>query len=544
MNINPITSNFGLSQSFTWLPHFHENAIDLGALLRKKYPLAHLSDDTKKLAKGDIYVLYSGKNYSTIDLLYLAKKRQPVAVIADNTEKKVIEEWCDQNNTNRERNWTQNYFIESLKNLSGFVASAFYLNPSKKIIISAVTGTNGKTTVVNAAAKAFANCDGACASLGTLGLIIYKKKAENIQEVQVQDFGLTTPSSIFLHRYINYIVTQGIKRLIIEASSIGLVQGRLLGCQITHAALTNIGHDHLDFHGSLKELEESKTLLFKVPNLKTALFVKKNQIGPEISKTIVGKIHKTITTLFVSVDDKKQKSDINLMVNSTSETGTDVSFEFRSKLVEKFRIPTIGKHNIENAAVVAGLLSAAGKSLREIAFALKNFKTPRGRMDFIEDVNCPLVCVDYAHTPDAFTEVLSTLKLLSIKRNGRLLCVFGCGGERDKSKRSLMGGIASKYCEGGCITSDNPRSENAKIIIEQILMGINSKVKSNWLVLENRRVGIREVILNARANDVILVAGKGHENYQIIKTKKIPFSDLIEVESIFQKRKYELGHIK
>ncbi len=544
MNTKSTNSNFNLSQSFSWLPPLNENATDLGTLLRKKYTTAQMSDDTNKLKKGDIYILNAGCNYGPKALLALAKTKNPIAIVADTADKKIIEEWCYENEKNHTTSRHKTYFISSLRTLAGFLASSFYSNPSKKIKISAVTGTNGKTTVVNAAAKAFATCEGSCASIGTLGLIIYKKTFNGIEEKKVLEFGLTTPSAVFLQRCINHLFTQDINRLIIEASSIGLVQGRLLGCKIRHAILTNISHDHLDFHGSLEELEASKALLFQAPNLETMIFVKSNETSFSTYKNIKKKIDNLNNIFFVSATNENIESDINLKTNHISISETNISFIYKSKLIESFSIPTIGNHNMENAAAVAGLMVTEGKHLSEVITSLKSFATPEGRMNFLVDINSPLVCIDYAHTPDAFKQTLSTLKLLSNKKKGKLLCVFGCGGDKDKIKRSVMGEIAAEFCDWGCITSDNPRSENIKNINRQILLGIKKNLRSKWLLLESRRKGIRETILKANEDDVILIAGKGHENYQIINTRKIFFNDAIEVKSAFQERNKVLGNVK
>ncbi len=544
MNTTRTISNFNLSESFSWFPPFYERALDLGAMLRKKYGNVHLCDDTQKLKDGDIYILNSGENFSTIELLNLAREKRPIALIADTKEKKVIEDWCTKNIKSNEKGWKKIYFVRSMKTLSGFLASSFYLNPSNRISISAVTGTNGKTTVVNAAAKAFAETEGACASLGTLGLIIYEKALNNVKENQILEFGMTTPSAVSLQRYLNYIVNQGINRLILEASSIGLVQGRLLSCKIKHAVLTNIGHDHLDFHGSFNELQAAKVLLFTAPDLDKVIFVKSNKTSFTTLKTIEKKIAKKLNSFLVSAANNKIKSDVSLKIDSVCGNGTEVSFEYKSKLIDRFLIPTIGTHNIENAAVVAGLLSIEAVHIKKIVSALKKFKPPTGRMSFYKNKNCPLVCVDYAHTPDAFEKTLSTLKSLIYKKKGKLLCVFGCGGDRDTSKRPLMGKIAASYCDGGYITSDNPRSENISIINEQILGGINKNSRSKWAQFENRSIAITQAILKANIDDVVLIAGKGHENYQIIKTKRIFFDDVIEVQSAFKIRNKNMEVIR
>ncbi len=536
MNTNSTISSSNLSKSFSWLPPFYEKAIDLGVFLREKYANSQLSDDTKKLKNGDIYILNSGANFTTTELLNLARKKRPVALIADTKEKKIIEDWCTENINSKEQSWKKIYFIKSMKTLSGFLASSFYLNPSNRIKISAVTGTNGKTTVANAAAIAFAECEGACASLGTLGLIIYKKVLNHVREKQVLEFGMTTPSAVFLQRYLNYIVGQGINRLILEASSIGLVEGRLLSCKIKHAILTNVGHDHLDFHGSCQELQSSKVLLFEAPDLEKAIFVKSNKTSFSTFKTIERITSKKLDSCLVSATENKIQSDLNLKINSICSSGTAVSFEHKSKLVDSFSIPTIGAHNIENAAIVAGLLALEAVESKKIVSALKKFKPPPGRMNLYNNKNCPLVCVDYAHTPEALEQTLSTLKSITNKKKGKLLCVFGCGGDRDKTKRPLMGAVASKYCDGGYITSDNPRSENINNINKQILVGINKDSRSKWALLENRSRAITEIILKADIDDVILIAGKGHENYQIIKTKKIFLDDSIEVKSALKIR--------
>ncbi len=518
----------------------HEKATALGKKLRKNHGCAHITDHTSFLDQGDIFILCAGAKYNTSDLLHLANQKKPSVLIVDSSEKKNVKTWIKDNTKNSKKLENKTYFLGSLKRLSGFIASSFYEFPSEKIIISAITGTNGKTTVANAAAIAFANCKEICASLGTLGLITYKKNIETIEEIKINDFDLTTPSAVLLHRNLNELIKLGVERLFIEASSIGLIQGRLLGCKIRHTAMTNLGHDHLDYHGSFENLEFSKSLLFTAPDIESAVFTESNRFSKAVSERIIRKLNNKVKYFYVSAKNNRISSEINLKINSISDDVTNVTYQDSSSENNELSLTTIGKYNIENAAVVAGLMHAAGKKKEEIISGLKKFKTPLGRMDFLKEEGCPLVCIDYAHTPEALERILTTLRDLSKKRNGKLYCIFGCGGDRDKSKRKKMGKVATKYCTKGIITSDNPRTEPLGEIIADIYSGIDKKIKHNWRKITNRGEAINHIVSKAKKNDVVLVAGKGHENYQIFDSRKIYYSDYEETRSAFNVRKLNL----
>ena len=494
-------------------------------------------DNTRMLRDGDIFLLSPGENFSTEELLLLAEKKFPSALVADNSEKKFLTHWFEKKYKHYSEPLMDVYYLESLKELSGFLTSAFYDYPSKKIKVCAITGTNGKTTVVNAAALAFAGFEEACASMGTLGLIVYRKDIDSIQKQKIFDFELTTPSAALLQWFLQKLSKDGVKRLFLEASSIGIVQGRMLGCEIRNAALTNITDDHIEYHGSKENLESAKTLLFTIPNLESAVFLNSDRQKKRIYEKISKKLSPHVNTVLVSVQSNKKNSDINLKINSASEDSTVVDYESDARNIMGVKVPAIGKHNIENAAIVAGLMFASGKSSEEIVFGLKEFETPPGRMDFLKSKNCPLVCIDYAHTPDALMHILKTLRPQSRARKGKLFCVFGCGGGRDKMKRSQMGRVVAEFCDGGFVTSDNPRFENVEKISEETIEGIETKHRDRWKIINDRSKAIHYSILNANKNDVILIAGKGNEKYQLIKSKKIPFSDYLEVQSAFEKRK-------
>ena len=520
-----------------WTPPQTNTMTKLGEYLRASFPTANLSDNTESLKEFDIFVLLPGKNFVISDLLNFCEPKNPVGLIVDEQYKAEVSVW--QRNIKSDKIFLSNlFFISDLKNMIGLIASAFYSNPSKKLNITAVTGTNGKTTFVNACANIVANISGISGYIGTLGAGIFKKKTGAIVAEKLSAFGLTTPSAITLQRILNFFQKKGVKDIFIEASSIGIVEGRLIGCQIESAVFTNLGHDHLDFHGSILNLAKAKALLFSSTNLKNVICplqsTSQNHIKQE--KIIYDQIYKTSNVISVGVNyaGKLGKNCISLNSQSCTAAGSVFSLADKNCKSHNFIIPTLGDHNLRNAALVAGYLKVKGVTLFECAKKLTNFKMPDGRLELHRKKDCPSVYIDYAHSPEALKETLLTLQKLMRGIKGELICVFGCGGNRDKTKRSSMGLVASSIASKGYITSDNPREEKISDINREIFSGIEVGNRVKWVEVIDRAIAIKMAIEKSNYQDIILISGKGHENYQIIGKERVPYSDREEVQKALQ----------
>jgi UDP-N-acetylmuramoyl-L-alanyl-D-glutamate--2,6-diaminopimelate ligase len=329
---------------------------------------------------------------------------------------------------------------------------------------------------------------------------------------------MTTPDALTLAQAARQMVDNGAKYMMIEASSHALSQHRLEGVPFTAAAFTNLTGDHLDYHQTLDNYLAAKILLFSsLPPHGMAIL---NAQSPA-AKTIASQVKRRI--LWYAIEEP---ADMKAHIHEMDEHGTVFSIEF-NQYMEKVTTPLCGMYNISNHLAAAGLCLAAGFSLSAIAEGLSALKSVPGRL---EPVNSPVaerrgirVFVDYAHTDDALENVLKTLRPLC---RGRLVVVFGCGGDRDKTKRSRMARMAETLADAVVVTSDNPRTEDPQAIIEDVCAGFSSAYHSRVMVEPDRKKAIFKTLAEARRDDVILLAGTGHETYQIIGTQKSDFSDV------------------
>ncbi len=424
-----------------------------------------------------------------------------------------------------------------LKAASGPIAAAFLGHPSKQLQVVAITGTNGKTSTSWWLAHAlsghgFSKSIG-CGVVGTLG-IGYPSQSEQIPIVSAQieaprqfvmtSNGLTTPDAVQLQGAFGEFVKHGLLACAVEASSIGIEENRLLGTEIRIAVFTNFTQDHLDYHKSMQAYWLAKTSLFLWPSLAVAVINIDDPKGVEL----VNLLSATGKTRQVDVWTLSSVGPARLQAIDISYTALGLKFwvvegKHRSALSTR----AIGLYNVDNLLAVVGVMRAMGLSLDECVAACSSLGAVPGRMECLGGVNQPLVAVDYAHTPDALQKSLEALRPLAKQRGGQLWCVFGCGGNRDKTKRPVMGRIAHQGADKLVVTNDNPRRENALEIVEQILAGFD-RSESTTIQLD-RGLAIEHAIGGAEANDVVLLAGKGHEDYQEIEGIKIPFSDRQQV---------------
>ena len=401
-----------------------------------------------------------------------------------------------------------------LKYAIGLIAAKAYNTPASDLNVIAITGTNGKTTsawwlsqALQAVSTMRSNAATSCFMVGTLGVGIPNA---------VESTGLTTPDPILLHKNFRKYVDSGFKYCAIEASSIGIEEHRLDGVDIKVAIFTNFTQDHLDYHGSMQSYWGAKLKLFQWKTLKSVVINIDDVKGQELVNILKDK-QLDIWTVAIDNPARVKAFDINY-----SKQGLQFSIVESN---ETYFIETkfVGKYNISNLLGVIAAMRASGIDLKICVDACKQLTAVPGRMDALTLEGRPLVIVDYAHTPDALKQALTALRPVAESRAGKLVCVFGCGGNRDASKRPLMAAVAEEMADAVVVTADNSRNEKIQTILDHISAGFKSK--QHVLIEPNRATAIERTIKNAHREDVILIAGKGHENYQDELGVKTYFSD-------------------
>jgi UDP-N-acetylmuramoyl-L-alanyl-D-glutamate--2,6-diaminopimelate ligase len=397
-----------------------------------------------------------------------------------------------------------------LKAATGPIGALFYGEPSHELDVLAVTGTNGKTSTAWWLAQALTNLrprSVPCGLVGTLGIG---------RPPHVEHTGLTTPDPVLLQRHFRRFVEEGAKACAIEASSIGIVERRLDGTRIRVAAFTNFTQDHLDYHGSMEAYWAAKQELFDWPDLQAAVLNVDDEKGDLLQARLHGGPVETWTVSCVR--------EARLQAREIGYTAQGLRFVIAEGSEHHvLQTQLIGQYNVSNLLGVVGIMRAIGVPLAAAVAACADLLPVPGRMERLSVDGRPLVAVDYAHTPDALEKGLQALRPLAQQRGGQLWCVFGCGGDRDPTKRPLMAAVAEKNADRVVVTSDNPRSEKPEAIISQILLGLSHH--DSVEVQADRARAIAETVAHADAADVILVAGKGHEDYQEIAGVKHKFSD-------------------
>ena len=402
-----------------------------------------------------------------------------------------------------------------LKAATGAIAAAYFEAPSQHLQIVAITGTNGKTSTAWWLAQAIDRSGRKCGVLGTLGIGEVGKMVPN---------GLTTPDPVLLQQQLRRFVDQGFTACALEASSIGIEEGRLDSTHIQVAVFTNFTQDHLDYHGSMRNYWKAKAKLFRWPGLRAAVINLDDPRGLELNAELVG--------AGVDVWTFSCGNPARLQAQAIRHGVEGLNFDVVEG-GERHKISTrmVGQYNVSNLLAVMAALRALGLPLADVATACTNLSSVPGRMETLEMPGQPLAVVDYAHTPDALEKALTALRPVALNRGGQLWCVFGCGGDRDASKRPLMAVIAEKQADRVVVTSDNPRSEPPMAIIGEMLRALERPQAA--IVQADRAAAITQALMLAQPQDVVLLAGKGHENYQEINGLKTVFSDRDHIQAAF-----------
>jgi len=428
--------------------------------------------------------------------------------------------------------------LNGLKAACGPLADAWFGHPSERLDIVAVTGTNGKTSTACWTAQALARRGRRCGVVGTLGIgeadpaggLGGAGAAGSAGSAGSFDgsvsAGLTTPDPVTLHGALAAFVAQGAAACALEASSIGLAEHRLDGLRIDVAAFTNFTPDHLDYHGTMAAYWAAKRRLFAWPGLRAAVIDVDDAQGEALAQELRGGALDLWTV--------SRRTDARLTARGLRYGARGIAFDVHEGgATAALDTALVGDFNVGNLLVALGALRAFGLPLAEAAAALAQAAPVPGRLQRLAAAGIEVV-VDYAHTPDALAQVLAALRPLARARGGRLVCVFGCGGNRDATKRPLMGAIADRDADRVFLTSDNPRDESPAAILAQILAGVAGH--DEVAVIENRAEAIATAIAEARAGDVVLLAGKGHETYQEVAGVRRPFSDLDEARKALAAR--------
>ncbi len=399
-----------------------------------------------------------------------------------------------------------------LKAATGLIADAYYESPSRALQVLAITGTNGKTSSAWWLAAALSKLElpalSPSALAGTLGIGV---------PPNLLFTGLTTPDPVLLQRCFRDFVTQGVKSCVIEASSIGLVEHRLAGTQIRVGVFTNFTQDHLDYHQTMQAYWEAKAALFEWPSLQAAVINVDDPRGAELAGRARQRGLDVWTVSLGQHEARLSSADLRY-----GARGLQLTVE-EGDARQALDTGLIGDYNAANLLGVLGALRALGVSLADAVRVCEHLPPVPGRMEQIAVDHAPLAVIDYAHTPDALEKALAALRPLAARCGGQLWCVFGCGGNRDAAKRPLMGAAAERGADRLLITSDNPRGEAPSAIMAAIRAGLE---RPEAAAMESDRArAIAQALEQAGVNDVVLIAGKGHEDYQEVRGERRPFSD-------------------
>jgi UDP-N-acetylmuramoyl-L-alanyl-D-glutamate--2,6-diaminopimelate ligase len=406
--------------------------------------------------------------------------------------------------------------IPHLSRHVGELADRFFRRPSADLRVAGITGTNGKTTTAFLLAQASDFLGRRGWYIGTLG---------HGHPGNVREAGLTTPDAVTVQRRLAEARDEGASTLGLEVSSHALDQDRVAGVNFDTAVFTNLTRDHLDYHGTIEAYGAAKARLFHTPGLRCAVINVRDPFGRELVERLDPALEKIVYTTANDVWAERGTGWIRVSELRATAAGLTISVE-TSWGAGLLRSRLVGEFNAENLLAVLGVLLGWNVPLQQALAALALCVAPPGRMESFGGGKQPLVLVDYAHSPDALAKVLDASRAHA---RGRLLCVFGCGGDRDPGKRPLMGGIAEAGADVAIVTDDNPRTEESAAIFAQILAGMRDAAAAQ--VVPDRAEAIRLAIAEAEAGDVVVVAGKGHEDYQIVGTEKRAFSDRETVQA-------------
>ena len=466
--------------------------------------LTHMTLDSRTIVGGELFIAMPGVQSDGRQFIADALAKGAAAVLVDDSEGFDLEAVVHLGAV---------LVVPVLKNKLGFLAHYFYQQPSERLKVMGVTGTNGKTSCCWFMAQILHRLGERCALMGTVGWGLPDQLQASLN---------TTADVLSLHRYLAGLVADGVPALAMEVSSHGLDQGRVSGTVFQVALFTHISRDHLDYHGTLAEYAAAKARLFSQNRYRYA---------------VIGK-----DDLFADLMISSCPPGADITTWSLEDTSADVylsdifalSHGFRATIhtpwgTGELNSPLLGRFNLENLLAVTAALCVQGYPLAQLLSVIPDISAPPGRMQRCGDQ--PLVLVDYAHTPDAINSVLGALREHS-RGVGRIVCVYGCGGDRDRGKRPLMTAAALAGADAVVLTSDNPRSEDPEQIFVDALAEVDDADRQRIRVISDRSAAIRAAVSSAGSGDMVVIAGKGHESYQEIHGVRHHFDDVEQVQSV------------
>jgi UDP-N-acetylmuramyl-tripeptide synthetase len=456
-------------------------------------PLADLTTDSRAVKHGSVFLAYPGSARDGRAFIADAVARGAAAVIWESRGFEWSPSWG-----------VPNLAVEGLRGAASEIAGLVHGDPSAKLWMVGVTGTNGKTSVAQWVAQAFDGLGRRAAVLGTLGNGLVGERAEAKN---------TTPDAVVLQRELAEYLRRGAKVAAMEVSSHGLDQERAAAIKFDVAVFTNLTRDHLDYHRTMEAYAEAKYRLFNARGVGRAVINVDDAWGRRFADRLRGS---PVDVIGYGIADGR------LRAASFTQSAAGLRLQVEGDWGRgEVATPMLGEFNVANLLAVIGTLLASGVELEPALAAVARLGPVPGRLERLGGGAAPLVVIDYAHTPDALEKALAAVRPV-VAPGGRLLCVFGCGGDRDPGKRPIMGEAAARLADHAIVTSDNPRGEDPEAIIAQVLEGVLS---GSVEAIADRQVAIFSAIHQARPGDVVLVAGKGHETYQEIAGVRHPFSD-------------------
>ena len=470
---------------------------DTAALLAKLgVPVERITSDSRRVRPGDAFAAYRGLRKDGRQFIADAIKRGAGAIL-----------W-DTEGFSWNREWKLPHLpVENLRGRLGFIADLVYGHPSRDLWAVGVTGTNGKTSCSHWVAAGLDSAGRRAALIGTLG---------NGPWGALGPATHTTPDAAELHAMLREYRNAGMQAVAMEVSSHGLDQGRVNGVAFDIALFTNLSRDHLDYHGTMAAYGAAKARLFAWPSLRVSVINTDDAFGQSLIDGARSRARKVLTYGFGTAD-----------IVGTRLTATHAGLAFAVETPwgrGEIHTRLVGAFNASNLLGVLGVLLVSGVPLEAALAFLAAAEAPPGRMQRLGGAGAPLVVVDYAHTPDALEKVLTSLRP-AVAAGGALVCVFGCGGERDRGTRPEMGRVAARLADRVIVTSDNPRSEEPDVIASDIVHGIRDTGNRRYTVELDRASAIAMAIGEAKTGDVVLLAGKGHETYQERAGVQYPFLD-------------------
>ena len=460
-------------------------------IFNQQVVISGVSINAQKVVPGDLFIAFAGANTHGISYLEQAISNGAVAVLSDKKIEASI----------------PSFIHPKPREIVGAISAWLYGHPFESLKAVGITGTNGKTTTANLVKQIWQLNSIKSGLVGTLGVEIADEKLESAR---------TTPEADDLQAIAAAMVEQGCKNLVMEVSSHAIDQGRIKGAKYEVVAFSNLTQDHLDYHLSMENYFQAKANLFATEYAKAAVINIDDSYGKKLSKQVKIPV--------VTVSRKESTADLYLAKAEIKNGLYQVEIKSKSGEILSENFALLGDYNLDNLLLAVAIVSSAGLSLDKIASTISKLQSVPGRLESVYAGQKFTALVDYAHTPDAVERVISTVKSAT---SGKIIGVLGCGGDRDASKRSLMGHALFNGCDLAIFTSDNPRSESAEAILKQMTAGIDLGKKG--LVEIDRKSAINLAVENAQSGDVVLLMGKGHESGQEVNSVVTPFDDRVEL---------------